>query len=176
MPLIDYSGKFPEFTDPAKLVPEFAKIAALKKTDLPLYRSCMIYLYFVYDKSSPYEKMLLHDKHKVLNKDFLTELIKCEELEKNKILEPACKKYLMLEFTPKERMLRAWVIKVDKYVQLWSKLDVDDEDAAIKNAKLLQQIKPLLDFKEYIDKQRDDVSEGELYGGGQAGLFELDDL
>lgn len=173
--LIDYTGKWPEFTVAARRVPEFAAVESLKKTDVKLHRACMLYLYFVFDKDSPYEKMLIHDKHKVLNKDYLGDLIPCGELEKNKTLIAAAEKFVLLSYTAKERFILAWNNKVANLVKIWGNMKSETEEEQLKSARLLQQIKPLLEFKEHIDKQKDDASEEELYGGGKAGLFELDE-
>lgn len=176
--LIDHTKDIPEFTAQAKLVPEFLAISKLNNKDITRkrYKMCMLYLYFIYDKLSPYNEVSITERKKMVDTDYIIrmDLPLLEKMEDDKLLLAAIPKFRMLTYTVKEKMIDRWKNKVDQIQEVWELAPCSTIPEATVASQLLKKIDELLTMKERIDKMSDDVKEAEFYGGGTPGLFELD--
>lgn len=154
-------------------VPEFKKYHKLLGSD-EHFQDVINFIGFLYDKKSPYKEIIISDREKLVFDDLkLKAKYKTIQQFKKDIsaFNDMIRKFKMLNYTHKERLLDTWNEKVDEYVQFWKNIKFDESNS-IDQGKILKNVNDLLEMKDRIDAMRDDKETLEAYGGGQSTLFE----
>ena len=127
------------------------------------------YLYFMYDKSSPYADMLPSDRHElVCDEQCDWKLI---ESVPRKLIEEAGEIIQELQSTPSGKFLVGVIAKIDEYLLFWKNTKIDEKNHDLI-ASTLKNAKDLLTLKQGLEKMVNDEASIRNVGDRKAKLFE----
>jgi hypothetical protein len=149
-------------------VPEFEALSKINKDELSVASN---YIYFTYDKKSPYHEVLIEERRILVSGDRLKDKKLYKKLEADPIIKSAIKKFIQLSTTPAERLLNGANGKIEEYLDFWNdtKITAQNHDLiaqTIKNANELIKLRGTLESQVLNERQTKNV------GGSEAKLFE----
>jgi hypothetical protein len=156
-------------SEEALSIPEFSDLASVMTKEE--FQNAIDYIYFTYDKKSPYYDILLEERKIIVSGDRLKDKKLYKKLEAFKALKPAILKFNKLTTTPAERLLEGANQKIEEYLEFWKDTPINDKThelvaTTIKNANELIKLRSTLESQVLNEKRSKNV------GGSEAKLFE----
>ena len=168
----------PRLTKHGLSIPEFKALKEQDHTDGKKYfENQVTYIYFVFDKESPYIKILpLRERKKVVLEDRLKGF-KIKDFEDVERVSIAIKKLEYLQYTVKERVLAQCELKFGEFQTLWSETSTTAENYD-KLSDEFTRANGLFNVYEKLKKQVKEEKEiiAKNYGGIEPTLLEKGQL
>lgn len=169
--IFELNGSIVTITKTGMLIPQIKNLYDVDGPKKAIFSMQMQYLFFVYDKLSPYADMLMGDRKKIVCSDILKQdskhWLKSEKNELKDSIEAINK----IQFTPNEHLLQGVKEKIEEYLLFWKDTKIE---AANHNliADTLDNANKLLKLKDTIEKQVLEEKSQKQVGGGKSKLFE----
>lgn len=160
----------------ALALPEFKKLSSADHTAGKRYFEKVInFIYFVYDKDSPYVELSEDKRKELVKEDFFSSISKSEyeAFSEKQEIKDCIAKLNMLQYTPSERHMKACEAKFEQYLELYSETPVNHENyekiaAQLKGSQSLYDIIDKLKERAFKERRKVDEEEGDY----KPGMFE----
>jgi hypothetical protein len=161
-------------TDDGLAIPQLKLLTDLKYDHHT--KTWLEYIFFVYDKNSPYKNILLDSRKKIVCADRFkasrSDLY--IEIEKHEEVQHAIMCLTGLQYTHTEKLIEGVNRKIEEYLNFWNDTKIDS-----KNHELLKDTldnsEKLLKLKERLDRINNNEKSAKQVGGGTSKLFENGD-
>jgi hypothetical protein len=166
--IFDLRNDVVSLSEEALSIPEFKTLSEMKKDE---YQKIIDYIYFVYDKRSPYYSVLISDRKALVSWDRLKDKKIYKKLEKTPDTLLAIAKFNLINSTPAERLLEGANKKIEEYLKFWNDTPISSDNHKLI-ADTLENANSLIKLRNTLQSQVMNETQSRNVGGSEAKLFE----
>lgn len=168
MELLEVSESNVMVSDMLESIPEFKALKTLHGKSFGKY---IKYLFFVYDKRSPYKNLVLSDRKLIACEDRVGDKGFWKGADKDEVFNGCMEKYTEMTTTHKERLLLGINEKIEEYLDFWKSQKIGANNHELV-AETIKNANDLLILQERMEKRIKEEKDVKEVGGGKATLIE----
>lgn len=164
--IFEFRNEIVTITPQGMILPEIKDIKGKSN-----YKDIIEYVFFVYDRNSIYNLILIDDRKKIIYQDKFNHLPEAKYAELDIDAKKLIDKLDTVQYTPNERLIKGLDDKIGEYLTFWQSVKIDGTNHKLV-ADTMERAEGLIRIKEKIEKMSSKENQEIQMGGAKRKMFE----